>query len=85
MAASFATSLDLPFSIYEITDDRSVIQTDDIVLQLTRADNTLQITQIMSYSNLSDRMYSRGEQVSNGRFASIVVLLPLGSRLLEAI
>lgn len=76
-------TLELPFSIYELTDDRSVIQTDNIILEISRAADTLQITQIMSYTNSSDRLYTRSEQVADGRFASVVVPLPLGARVLN--
>jgi hypothetical protein len=77
------STLDLSFPIYERTDDRSVIKIDNLMVQVTRAANTLEITQIMNYSNTSDRVYSLDEQVSDGRYASVVVPLPLGAQILS--
>jgi cytochrome c553 len=77
------SALELPFSIYELTDDRSVIRIDNFIVQATRAADSIEITQIMSFSNTSDQLYSRSEQVSEGRYASVVVPLPLGAQIID--
>jgi mono/diheme cytochrome c family protein len=78
---SSSPALDIPITIYEITDDDSVITISDIATQISDLSNTLQVTQIMNFRNGSDRLYSQSGTIGGTRFASVVIPLPPGAQI----
>ncbi len=72
------TQMDIPLSIYEVTDDPTDIQMSSMLMMLQpdTQPGTLQVVQIISFSNTSDRAYMR--QVDGGA-ASVIVRLPAGA------
>ncbi len=71
--------LELPITIYELTEDPDVISINGVVNQITAVADSLQVAQVLSVSNNSDRMYTTTNQVSEDQFASLVIDLPPGA------
>jgi mono/diheme cytochrome c family protein len=76
-------ALDLPITIYDLTDDRSVIKMTDLFMQVTAAGDSLEVAQIVTFQNTSDKLYSLTEQTGDGRYASVVVPLPVGGQMFD--
>jgi mono/diheme cytochrome c family protein len=73
-------SLNLNIIIYETTDDASVIQINMVLTQVDMLDeNTLQIWQLISVSNTSDKLYVYTD--NSGGIVSVRVPAPTGVRL----
>lgn len=75
--------LNLPITIYESTDDPSVITITGLVTQITSASDRLQVAQIMNFSNTSDKLYAQNEVMDGNRYGSIAVPLPPGAQILN--
>jgi mono/diheme cytochrome c family protein len=77
------STLNLPILIYEVTDDESVLSINTIAVQVTQMEDSLQVLQIVTYDNSSDRLYSQSENIApegeEPLFASVTVSLPPGS------
>lgn len=73
-----APQLDIPLSIYEVTDDPAVIRVSNLLtmVQMSTQPDTLEVVQIVGFSNTSDRVFLRPV---SGRSASVSVSLPLGA------
>lgn len=81
------TSLDLPVSLYEPTSDSSVIQVSGMVSQIVVANGSLQVAQVYSFINTSDRVFTTDNNlgqnsVGDSRYGSIHVSVPPGAQLL---
>jgi mono/diheme cytochrome c family protein len=72
--------LELPITVYDMTDDSSVITVSDIAIQMSSVADILQITQIMNFRNTSDRFYSQNNPVDDARFGSVTIPLPPGAQ-----
>ena len=77
-----AGTLSLPLTIYELTDDPTVIRIQGMVTQIIASGDELQIAQVVNFDNRSDRLYSASEQFGEGQFASVRLALPQGARIL---
>jgi mono/diheme cytochrome c family protein len=73
--------LELPVTVYEPTEDPSVIVIRGIVNQLTAVANGLQVVQVINFQNTSDRFYTTSDEVVDGQFASVVISLPPGANI----
>jgi hypothetical protein len=69
-------TLDLPLTIYEHTTDASVITLDAMHVLVRYHPDALLVTQILIFSNGSDRVYVSAEPVSGGRRGSVHFQLP---------
>lgn len=76
-----STPLELPVTVYEPTEDPSVIVIRGIVSQLTAVANGLQVVQVINFQNTSDRFYTTSDEVLNSQFASVVINLPPGANI----
>jgi mono/diheme cytochrome c family protein len=70
------TEIDLPVTVYELTNDESAISIDELLLQINPIEGGLQIIQIMRFSNNSDRLFLTEQEIDNFRQASVTVTLP---------
>lgn len=84
LVAGDVSTLDLPITIYERTDDPAVLTISSFEMQMVGAPGSLQIAQIITVRNSSDRMFSLGEPVGDNRYTSITVPLPPGAQVLDA-
>ncbi|MBE0689160.1 MAG: hypothetical protein IH587_03445, partial [Anaerolineae bacterium] len=76
---SQAAALDVPVTIYELTEDPGVITIDRMVAQVNAVGDSLEITQVFTLRNHSDRAYTTSQMTSDGRALSVVISLPPGS------
>lgn len=76
-------ALDLPITVYELTDDPSVITITGLVTQVSASPGSLQAIQIMTFMNTSDRLYSQNEALEDGRYASVNIPIPPGAQVLD--
>lgn len=79
-------TLNLPITIYEVTNDPSVIKITGMVTQLVAAGDSIQVAQVYSFTNASDRVFSTDDtfgQNSSGetRYGSVSVAVPAGAQL----
>lgn len=81
-ASANDTALSLPITIYDITNDPTVIRIQGMVMQIIAGDGELQVAQVVNFANTSDRLYSADEQLGEGQFASVRLALPQGARIL---
>ena len=71
--------LELPVTVYEPTEDPSVIVIRGIVNQLTAVANGVQVVQVINFQNTSDRFYTTSDEVADSQFASVYISLPPGA------
>jgi mono/diheme cytochrome c family protein len=79
-----AARLNLPVTIYELTDDVSVINITSTVLRIAPSQTELSgldVVQVIQFENTSDRVFTSVQPAGNG-FVSLVIPLPPGSRVL---
>jgi mono/diheme cytochrome c family protein len=69
-------TVDLPLTIYETSDDVSVLTILAWVSQVQLAGNNLQISDLIQFGNNSDRAYSSNVMVDAQRYAGIEVRVP---------
>ncbi len=72
-------TLDLPVTIYELTEDPSAINISGTVIQITADGGNLNVLQIIYFQNSSDRLFTSTQDVEEGRFASLHIPLPPGA------
>lgn len=77
-----ATSVELPITIYELTEDPAVITITGLVHQVSALGDGLQVVQVMIFRNESDRMFTSGRTVGENRYASVIITLPPGAAIL---
>jgi mono/diheme cytochrome c family protein len=71
-------------TIYDLTDDAFVLSVSQIDIFIDSIDvpdlgSGLRITQVIHYNNSSDRMYTTGQQIGDGREATLLVQIPVGA------
>lgn len=72
--------LELPLTLYEVTNDPSVIEIDLLLNQAAlRNAGLLDNLLVVRFYNSSDRVYREAEPMADGRFASVGVRLPSGA------
>lgn len=69
----------LPVAIYELTEDPDVIEITGIATQVNVTDNGLEVAQVLSVANHSDRAFSTSQNTPDGRPISLVLPLPPGA------
>lgn len=75
--SSTESALNIPFDIYEVTDDPNIVQINSLVSILqTNSDNSLEVVQVFDFGNISDRAYL---EQSDGSAFSVGVRLPAGA------
>ena len=72
-------ALNLSFPVYELTEDPSVIEISGMVSQVTAIGDSLEVAQVFTFRNTSDRAFSTSQLAENGRFISLVISLPPGA------
>jgi mono/diheme cytochrome c family protein len=72
-------SLDLPVTIYELTEDTSVLTITGLVYQINALGDGLQVAQVMIVKNSSDRLFTSNNEAQENQFASVVITLPPGA------
>lgn len=70
---------DLSITIYELTEDPTVVTITGINTQVDAIGDGLQVLQEVVFENSSDRLYTNTLEVDEGIFASVVVGLPPGA------
>lgn len=72
--------LAMPLTVYEVTNDPSVIEIDLLLNQAAIRSNTLLDNLIVArFYNSSDRVYREAEAMTDGRYGSVGVRLPEGA------
>lgn len=71
--------IELPLILYELTEDPAVVEVAGVVTQVSVVGENLEVAQVFSFRNTSDRAFSTSEATENGRAISVVVSLPPGS------
>lgn len=71
-------------TVYDLTDDVFVLSVSQIDMFIDPIDvpdlgSGLRITQVIRYNNSSDRMYTTGKQIGDGREAVLLVQIPVGA------
>lgn len=72
-------ALNLPITIYELTEDPDVIRIDGLVMQVTVQGDSLQVAQAFNITNTGDRAFTSSQTASNGAALSVVLQLPPGA------
>jgi hypothetical protein len=75
--------LELPITVYETTSDPAAISMNSVVAQISASANSLQVAQILSFSNPTDRVFSLDETVNGDLHPSVSIALPEGARILN--
>lgn len=83
------TEYDLSFDVYEITNDPTVVQIKSMELfvdglTVEGLGSGLFVSQLITYENTTDRMYTTDRETGDGRFASLLVLVPPGAMIQNA-
>jgi len=71
-------------TIYDLTDDVFVLNVSGIdmyidPINVPELGSGLRVTQVIHYNNSSDRMYTTGQPIGDGREATLLVQVPVGS------
>ena len=77
------TTLNLPISIYELTEDPSVLSISSSEAQLSAQTGTLEVRQVIHFHNSSDRLYTTSKDLGGGRFGSVLISLPPGAQVVS--
>lgn len=72
--------LDLPITIFETTQDSSVVSISSFLVQISGAGNGLQVAQLLTFSNNSDRVFSLDETLEGNRHPSVTIPIPAGAQ-----
>lgn len=76
-------ALDLPITVYDVTVDPSVVQIQSVLAQIAPSTEGLQVIQIVTYRNTSDRIFLSREVVDEFRQESVRLTLPQGAVIRE--
>jgi len=71
-----APVLDLPITVYEVTNDESVISVDSASLVISQHPDALLVVEVLIFNNNSDRVYQGAEAVAGGQHGSVSITLP---------
>ncbi|MFQ3568695.1 MAG: c-type cytochrome [Aggregatilineales bacterium] len=69
----------LPLTIYELTEDPTVIEIARLVTQINVTRTTLEVAQVFNIRNTSDRVYTTSNRTPDGRPISLIIPLPPGA------
>lgn len=73
------TAPEMPLTVYDLTEDPTVIKVASIDIQVDALGEGLQILQEVVFRNNSDRLYTNTLGVGDNRFASVLINLPPGA------
>lgn len=73
------TGVHIPLTIYELTEDPTVIQITGVVSQINAVGESLEVVQVFRFTNTSDRAFSTSQATENGQPISLVISLPPGA------
>lgn len=79
VAGSPDGALDLRITLYELTAEPSVITITGMVAQVTAIGESLEVTQLFTLRNTSDRAFTTNQAMPNGRPVSLTMPLPPGA------
>lgn len=72
-----------PVSIQDATGDPSVVQITSLIAQVTIVQSELQVAEIVTYRNTSDRVFSGSRIEGTDRVTSVIVPVPAGARIVD--
>ncbi|MEM9953235.1 MAG: cytochrome c [Chloroflexota bacterium] len=75
-ADGISPTLDIPMTVYEITDDPTVIAVDLMTMLLFEEGDTLVIQGFMGFTNTSDRVFRTDARVDTFAYESVQIPLP---------
>lgn len=78
-----AGMLELPITVFETTNDPSVITINSFVAQIVQAEGSLQVAQIVRFSNASNTIFTLDETLDGDRHPSVNVPMPQGAEILS--
>jgi len=70
----------VPVSVYDVTNDPTVIVIEDVLTQVIPVEGGFQFVQIFRFGNTSDRLFLTDDIVDESRNASVQVTLPEGAQ-----
>jgi mono/diheme cytochrome c family protein len=73
------TTLELPITVYELTEDPAVITIGDIATRVNVVGDSLEIAQAIRFNNTSDRLYVSSQNEEDNSYTSVVISLPPAS------
>lgn len=74
------TVLELPITVFETTNDPAVVSISSVLVQISGAANGLQVAQLLTFSNRSDRVFSLDETIAGDRHPSVSISIPSGAQ-----
>lgn len=72
-------ALQLPVTIYELTEDPAVISITRMAIQIDAIGDGLQVAQVIFFRNSSDRLFTSSQPIEEDRYPSVVIPMPPGS------
>ena len=79
---AFDGAMQLPLTIYDATNDPEVIEIDLLLTQIRKMDDGgVYISQVISFNNTSDRLYTTDIEVDDFRNQTVAISLPEGAEL----
>ncbi len=78
--AAGAPALDLPLTIYELTEDPAVLAITGVTARITAIGRQMEVQQTFIVHNASDRAYTTSQAAGDNRFLGVVVSLPPGAQ-----
>ncbi len=79
VAGSADGTLNLNITIYELTEDPAALSITGMVAQVTAIGDSLEVTQLFTLRNNSDRAFSTAQVTADGRPISLTIPLPPGA------
>ncbi|MBZ0275490.1 MAG: c-type cytochrome [Anaerolineae bacterium] len=79
--AAAVTEMTLPLTIYDLTEDPTVIRITSVITQATVIGEDMEVRQAFTFENTSDRLFTSSNAVAEGHFATLVVKTPPGAQI----
>ncbi len=76
---ALANDPNMPITIYELTEDPTVVHIASMDFQVDAVGEGLQVLQDVVFKNTSDRMYTNSVAIDQNHYASVIVGLPPGA------
>ena len=77
------TTMDMPITIYELTEDPAVLSISGVVTQVSAIGDTLEVRQVFRFNNSGDRVFTTSNSLGDNVFASVIVSLPPGAQVVS--
>lgn len=75
--------VELPITVVEMTTDSSVLSISEMVMQYEVVGDNVQVVQLVTFENDSDRMFLSEMMLTDQIHASVMIPLPEGARVME--